>query len=847
MKNLYTYLLAAAMICLGIFTGRAQVVTTEPALLTTETEDVTIYFHADWGSQGLKNLPATDKVYAHTGVITSLSNSPSDWKYAPKWGTNTPKYECTRVDENLYKLHIGNMREYYGITNPDEQIERLAFVFRNTAGTKEGKTVGWTDIFLTIFPADFPADTKSKNVAYPGGIDPVMGTSTNADGSVTFCLAAPGKDDVLLIGSWNNYALTADQQMNYCDVNGIRYFWITIGGLDKATDYVYYYMLDKQTAVGDPYAHLVVTPDDKTIPKYVFPDCPAYDGAKLPGVHAAVYNSELGKYDWKVNDFQGVPQSELLVYELLIRDFTGDEGKASGNGTVKNIYGKLGYLKELGINAIELMPIMEFNGNKSWGYNTNFYMAPDKAYGAPADYKELIDKCHELGIAVILDIVFNQTDGNHPWWLMYNVQDNPCYNGSAPHSYSVLNDWNQDSPLVQQQFKDALKYWLTEYRVDGFRFDLVKGLGDNNSYGNTYNEATNTFGTPNDNKTNAYNASRVARMKSLHAAMMEVNPNAYFINENLAGTQEENEMAQDAEINWANVNNSACQFAMGYASQSALNRFYAPSDGSRTWGSTVSYAVSHDEERPAYKQGKWGVDGVKGNPEMSCRRLGSLAAQMLMCPGAHMIWQFEEFGADQTTKSSDGGNNTGNKKVVWSYLDKAPNKALHQTYTDLLQFRGRNPELFRIDIDNQIALVSTTAGRYVKLVAGDKAAYLFVNPTTDGDLVINTGVDLTDTSRYRMVSVSDGVNPALTSANVTLPAGAYVLYATANTTGIDEVVPDGFKPFAVSVAGNDIEVTGEYNSLNVYSMSGQAVGRTALAPGIYVVVVDGQPTKVAVR
>ena len=93
-------------------------------------------------------------------------------------------------------------------------------------------------------------------------------------------------------------------------------------------------------------------------------------------------------------------------------------------------------------------------------------------------------------MAVILDIVFNQTDGLHPWYQMYPIASNTFYNGSAPHAYSVLNDWNQDNPLVQQQFKDALKYWLEAYHVDGFRFDLVKGLGSNQSYGATYNAAT---------------------------------------------------------------------------------------------------------------------------------------------------------------------------------------------------------------------------------------------------------------------------------------------------------------------------------------------------------------------
>ena len=111
-------------------------------------------------------------------------------------------------------------------------------------------------------------------------------------------------------------------------------------------------------------------------------------------------------------------------------------------------------------HAVELMPIMEFNGNNSWGYNTNFYFAPDKAYGTPDDYREFIDKCHEAGIAVILDIVFNQSDGLHPWYQMYPIASNPFYNATAPHDYSVLNDWKQENPLVQQQWK-WVSIWVT--------------------------------------------------------------------------------------------------------------------------------------------------------------------------------------------------------------------------------------------------------------------------------------------------------------------------------------------------------------------------------------------------
>ena len=120
---------------------------------------------------------------------------------------------------------------------------------------------------------------------------------------------------------------------------------------------------------------------------------------------------------------------------------------SQGWGTLKKAIDKIPYIKAMGFNAIELMPIMEFNGTNSLGLQHQLlHGPPDKAYGSPTDYKDFIEACHKEGIAVILDIVFNRSDGLHPWYRMYPIESNPFYNKNAPHAYSVLNDWNQDNP-----------------------------------------------------------------------------------------------------------------------------------------------------------------------------------------------------------------------------------------------------------------------------------------------------------------------------------------------------------------------------------------------------------------
>lgn len=925
MKNLFYVLCMAAF---GAMSTTAQVVTTTPAIIQQATSPITITFHADQGNKGLAGLPSSTPVYAHTGVILQGSD---EWTNAPVWGDNSDKYKLTYVSPNTYTLTIPSINEYYGL-NSNQKVSRLAFVFRNSNGSKEGKTADGGDIFVNVYENGFvaqlsvsPAEqvytenteltltvtttakadinlylgdgnhllASAKNVTelthkynltqngnfvfyamakaegqdeyytdgyqvckignsqqadYPGGV-PVMGPVTNTDGSVTFCMAAPGKTTGMIVGAWNDYSFDANQVMNYQDYQGNRYFWIKVNGIADGNDYPYYFIYDGTQSVGDPYARLVLDPwNDKYIPASTFPNLPEYPSAKVNGVPLAVYNSNQGKYNWKVNNFKGVAQSDLIIYELLIRDFTGAEGKSNAEGTIAGVMDKLDYLQALGVNAIELLPIMEFNGNNSWGYNTNFYFAPDKFYGTPDDYRALIDAIHQRGMAVILDIVFNQSDGLHPWYQLYPIAQNPFYNGSAPHAYSVLNDWNQDNPLVQQQWKDALKFWLTEYKVDGFRFDLVKGLGSNQSYNATYNASTNTWSGVTDAKTNAYNASRVARMKELHDAMRQVNPNAYFINENLAGAQEENDMAKDGEINWANINNASCQFAMGYQSNANMNRFYAPLD-SRTWGSTVSYAESHDEERMAYKVAQYGVAGVKGNTEMTCRRLGSVAAQMLMTPGAHMIWQFQEFGADQTTKNSDGGNNTDPKKVIWSYLDEPNHQGLMQSYLELCHLRKDNPEMFVEGVTTGMYLGdgNWSRGRAIELVSGDKALFLVVNCNTTGSINY-TLLNASSSEKYQLMSASYNTSPTINGKIVTVPAGGYAVFGTMNMVDVPAIDADVNNNVKVYADGNRIIISGDYENASLYDINGME--RSLLSqqtPGIYIVLVDGNAYKIAVR
>lgn len=136
-KTYLSMLLAIVAFALNV---NAQV-TSKPSPLQVDSKDVTIFFHADQGSKGLMGQPASAKIYAHTGVLLE-GDGPSDWKYAPTWGDNSQKYELEYVSKDLWKLYIGDIHTYYGITDPSQKVAKLAFVFRNANGSKEGKAEG---------------------------------------------------------------------------------------------------------------------------------------------------------------------------------------------------------------------------------------------------------------------------------------------------------------------------------------------------------------------------------------------------------------------------------------------------------------------------------------------------------------------------------------------------------------------------------------------------------------------------------------------------------------------------------------------------------------------------------
>src|SRR5690606_13062866 len=299
------------------------------------------------------------------------------------------------------------------------------------------------------------------------------------DNTVTLLLQAPGKGYIFVLGDFNEWAPMPDYQMK----RDGDYFWLTIDGLETDVEYAYQYYIDGALKLADPFTTKVLDEqNDKYIPETVYPDLKAFPSEYTSGL-ASVLTTTPHIYECKVQNFQVPEKENLVIYEVLIRDFTD-------NGDIKTITDTLDYFVRLGVNAIELMPINEFEGNDSWGYNPSFYFAPDKAYGTMNDYKEFIDACHERGIAVIIDMVLNHSYGESPLVQMYldgskPAANNPWYNVS----HNMQNpdaqwgyDFNHESPYTQELVDLILEYWITEFKVDGFRFDFTKGF-TNTPYG----------------------------------------------------------------------------------------------------------------------------------------------------------------------------------------------------------------------------------------------------------------------------------------------------------------------------------------------------------------------------
>lgn len=549
---------------------------------------------------------------------------------------------------------------------------------------------------IISFKADFTDEVLLDSVYFtilgdyqtlpvPDGIQEGINISESNPGEVTFNLFAPGKGLMYLLGDFNDWLFDDAYILNQ-DSSG-DFHWLTVYGLDPNEEYAFqYYIVDESLRIGDPYCEKVLDPwNDPYIDESVYPDLKEYPIGLTTGI-VSTFQINEEEYTWTDQSYIRPDKKNLIVYELLIRDFLDAHSYQMLSDT-------LNYLDSLGITAIELMPVNEFEGNESWGYNPDFFLAPDKYYGPKNAYKDFVNECHERGIAVIMDIAMNHSFGLNPQVKMYfnpdagqwgqPTADSPWFNEIPKHDYNVGYDYNHESQYTKKFVDSVLIHWVTEYHIDGYRMDLSKGFTQVNTLGNVY-------------QWGLYDQSRINILSSYANHVWNYDPSIYMILEHFAENNEEETLSDLGFMIWGNINHEYLEASMGYPSDLSWVSYAA-----RGWDdpNLISYMESHDEERMMYKNVTYGAingDYDVTNQGTALDRCELAAVFFIPVPGPKMIWQFGELGYDYSINYCENGSidescRTHPKPIKWDYYDQWQRHQLFIVYKELIKLKREYP------------------------------------------------------------------------------------------------------------------------------------------------------------
>ena len=595
----------------------------------------------------------------------------------------------------------------------------------------------------------------------PGGVRD--GINYIDDQTVTLVVHAPYKSSIYVFGDFSDWQIGPGFKLkrNIEDEQNIETrYWVTISGLNPGEEYGFQYLIDEELVVGDAYTDKVLDPwNDSGIPPETYPDLKPYPAGKTMGI-VSVFQTAQQEYQWQITNFDPPPVEKLIVYEMLMRDFTEARN-------FQTVIDTIAYFKRLGITAVELMPINEFEGNDSWGYNPSYYFAPDKYYGTKDALKAFIDECHANGIAVILDIVLNHAYGQNVLAQMYwdnennrPAANNPWFNTVSPNPvYQWGNDFNHESQATKDFVDRVNRYWMSEYKFDGFRFDFTKGF-------------TNT---PGDGW--AYDASRITILKRMADSIRAFKPDAYIILEHLTEGSEEKELADYGMILWGNMNDKYNEATMGY-NENGKSNFSRISYKLRGFEDPhlIGYMESHDEERLMAKNINYGNSGTGydiTDTAIALKRIELAAAFFFTVPGPKMIWQFGELGYDYHINYPGliGGsdNRLTPKPVRWDYQQDEKRDRLFKVFKALIKLRNEN-EAFGSD---EFTLSVVPA---VKKIHIDHSS---MNVTVIGNFDVEEGTVIPDfqhTGYWYNYFKGDSVLVTNTSDEILLQAGEYSIY-----------------------------------------------------------------------
>jgi len=676
----------------------------------------------------------------------------------------------------------------------------------------------------------------------------VDGINYNSDTSkATLVLDAPGKDFVYVAGSFNNYQPSVNDAMKKDPTTGK--FWLELTGLTPGVNYNYqYWVVDTTPIAGspvlvktaDPYSTLVLSPfDDPYIPASNYPNIPAYPAGQEREV--TVLKTGETPYNWQVTNFNKPKKEDLIVYEVLIRDF--DQTRS-----FQGLINKIDYFKNLKVNAIQLMPVMEFEGNESWGYNTSYHMALDKFYGPKEKMKEFVDLCHQNGIAVILDIALNHAFGRNAMNRMWMndpdgdgwgspASDSPYFNMVATHSYSVGSDFNHQQSRTQNYTRRVVKQWIEEFKIDGFRWDLTKGFTQN--------------ATGSEANTNAYQQDRVDVLKNYADYTWSLDPTHYAIFEHLGSDNEEKEWANyrlsetpsKGVMMWSEMTYAYAQLASGYATGADIYRIGSDAHSGFLGKRVMGYPESHDKERLLYTAMTTGNGAGAappfGNLNNALGRMSAIGATSLLIPGPKMIWHFADLGMQMSIYDCNNGtvntesdptpgdcklNTKPQPQWVGNWLGVTERAKIYNDWSKMIALKVSEPVFegsYSISPDgNNVkqriyifdnALPSTQL-KNVVVLANFSVANLTIVPSfpyagTWYNLMDNTSITVTDVN-----------------APISINAGQFFVYGNKlSTLGNNEIEAAKVITLSPNPTSNNFTLSANTTKVEIYSITGQLV------------------------
>ena len=803
-------------------------------------------FRNETGAQEMKDNGCNDFIF-NVGSFQLTLNSPSSSITVLNSGQNLSINATTSLTADFTLKADGAII--------DQILNLTTYTFsptvtQNTTYTLEATNNGETK--STTFQAIINPTVTEATV--PSGMKDGINLNPSDDTKVTLVFYAPGKEFIHIIGSFNNwqidnaYLLKKDSAENR--------FWIELTGLTPQTDYSYQYIIDADLRVADPYSTVVLTEsNDQYINATTYPNLPNYPTGETNHAVTLLRTGDAA-YDWQTTSFTKPAKTDLVIYEILIRDFDALHSYDA-------VKARLDYLEDLGINAIEFMPVMEFDGNESWGYNPSFHMALDKYYGNTTSFKQFIDECHRRGIAVIIDVAFNHASGQNPYYRMWNTNDggyggtaspdSPFFNQTATHSYSVFNDFNHSQQATKDYVKRISQYWIDEYKIDGFRWDLTKGFTQN---------CTN-----NESCTNGYQQDRVDILKEYADYQWDIDPNFYVIFEHLGTNNEETQWVNyrlgegKGIMVWGNHNNNYNQATMGFNNDSD---FSWVSYQNRGWSvpANVSYMESHDEERLMYKNLQFGNSNGSytiRNLDTALEREELAGAFYFTIPGPKMIWQFGELGYDISIEQN---GRTGNKPILWNYLSNQNRRDIYDTWTKLITLK-LNYDIFET---SDFTLDVSNANGLKKIHLTNASATDIQNVVVIGNFGVTTQsispfFQQTGTW-YNLLNDNATVIVTSTTASISLAPGEFKVYGNnpATLSNEDVTLEKNSLQLYPNPTSSSFSLSKEVLEVRVFDITGKQVKQftkntiiknsyfvTGLNKGVYFVSIKETSNKISTK